>query len=85
VIVPVHVLEARSGAMDEEHAHISIASLADAQELALAAGAVLSWHESKPCSELTALAEADACAAIRHSRHLSRYPEVHVAVKRGLL
>ena len=46
MIVAIHVLQARSRAMDEQHAHISVAPLADAQELGLAAGAVLPRHES---------------------------------------
>jgi hypothetical protein len=48
--------------MDQNLAQIDVASLADAQQLGLAAGRVLAWYEAEPRCEVASLAERSAVA-----------------------
>jgi len=43
--------------MDEQPAQINVAAFADAEQLGLAAGRVLSWDQAEPGGELASLAK----------------------------
>ena len=48
--------------VDEDLAEVDVAALADAEQLRLAAGRILSWHETEPSSKVTALSKGRAVA-----------------------
>src|ERR1700735_868311 len=48
--------------VDEHLAQVDVTSLADAQQLGLATGRVLPWHETEPCGEVSSLTERRAVA-----------------------
>ena len=48
--------------VDEDLAEVDVAALADAEQLRLAAGRILSWHDTEPSSKVTALSKGRAVA-----------------------
>ena len=58
-------LDAQHGsscAMNQHLAQIDVPPLADAEQLRLASGGVLAWHDTKPCCEVSPLAECRSVA-----------------------
>jgi hypothetical protein len=46
--------------MDQHATQIDVAALADAEQLLLASGGVLPWHDSKPSSEVASATKSGA-------------------------
>ena len=58
-------LDAQHGSsctMDQHLTQIDVAPLADAEQLRLASGGVLAWHDTKPCCEVSPLTKCRAVA-----------------------
>jgi hypothetical protein len=51
--------------MDQSLAQIDVAPLADAEQLRLASGGILPWHDTEPCSEVSRLTEGSSVADSR--------------------
>ena len=51
--------------LDQDLAQIDVAALADAEQLRLASGGILSWHDSEPCCEVSPLMEGSSVADSR--------------------
>ena len=52
--------------MNQDLAQVAVAPLADAEQLRLASGGILPWHNAQPGGELPALAERCAVADRRN-------------------
>ncbi len=51
--------------MDQNLAQIDVPPLADAEQLRLASGGILPWHETEPCCEVSPLTESSSVADSR--------------------
>ena len=51
--------------MDQNLAQIDVAPLADAEQLRLASGGILPWHDAKPCCEVSPLTKGSSVADSR--------------------